>query len=70
VKKVLIPSENRKDLKDVPDKILRLLEVVPVEHMDEVVSEAICPPEDPLMMDVKKDENPFAGGGEDAIVTH
>ncbi|MBE9537362.1 MAG: endopeptidase La [Proteobacteria bacterium] len=70
VKKVLIPSENRKDLKDVPDKILRLLEVIPVEHMDEVVAEAICSLNNGLVMDLKKDENPFSGGDEDAIVTH
>jgi len=70
VKKVLIPSENMKDLKDVPHKILRLLEVIPVEHMDEVVKEAVCPFENAVVMDVKKDEKPFGGGEEDAIVTH
>ena len=41
IKKVLIPMDNKKDLKDVPERILRLMEVVPVSHMDEVVREAI-----------------------------
>ena len=41
IKKVLIPMENKKDLKDVPEKILRVIEVCPVAHMDEVLRQAI-----------------------------
>jgi len=41
IKKVLIPKENEKDLKDVPKSISKQLEIVTVEHMDEVLSLAM-----------------------------
>jgi ATP-dependent Lon protease len=41
IKKVLIPKENEKDLKDVPKSISKQLEIVTVEHMDEVLSHAL-----------------------------
>ncbi len=41
VKKVLIPLENEKDLKDIPEKIRREVEIKLVDHMDEVIGEAI-----------------------------
>lgn len=40
-KTVLIPIDNKKDLKDVPEAILKDLEVIPVENMDEVLSHAL-----------------------------
>jgi ATP-dependent Lon protease len=39
--KVLIPQENEKDLKDIPAAVLRQVEVVAVEHMDEVLFHAL-----------------------------
>ncbi|NNL78143.1 MAG: endopeptidase La [Desulfobacterales bacterium] len=41
IKKILIPKENEKDLKDVPKSISKQLEIVPVEHMDEVLTHAL-----------------------------
>jgi ATP-dependent Lon protease len=41
IKKILIPKENEKDLKDVPKSISKQLEIIPVEHMDEVLSHAL-----------------------------
>ncbi len=41
IKKVLIPKENKKDLKEMPSKILKELELVPVENMDEVLKHAL-----------------------------
>jgi len=41
VKKILIPIENEKDLKDVPHSISKQLEIVAVEHMDEVLTHAL-----------------------------
>ncbi len=40
-KTVLIPIDNKKDLKDVPEAILKDLEIIPVENMDEVLSCAL-----------------------------
>ena len=41
VSKVIIPKENNKDLKEVPREILRDLEIIQVEHMDEVLPQAL-----------------------------
>jgi ATP-dependent Lon protease len=41
VKTVLIPRRNEKDLVDVPDEVLKQLRIVPVETMDEVLTEAL-----------------------------
>ena len=41
IKKVLIPKENAKDLKDVPKSISNQVEIALVEHMDEVLSHAL-----------------------------
>ena len=41
IKKILIPKENAKDLKDVPKSISKQVEIVLVEHMDEVLSHAL-----------------------------
>ncbi len=41
ITKVLIPLENKKDLEEIPARILRQVEIVPVEHMDEVLREAL-----------------------------
>ncbi|TYO98728.1 ATP-dependent proteinase [Geothermobacter ehrlichii] len=39
--KVLIPKENEKDLEDVPPQVRKDLDIVTVEHMDEVLAEAL-----------------------------
>jgi ATP-dependent Lon protease len=39
---VLIPKENRKDLRDIPRRVLKATRVVLVEHMDQVLREALC----------------------------
>jgi ATP-dependent Lon protease len=41
VKKVLIPKENKKDLKDIPPTVLKEVEIVLVEHMDEVLPHSL-----------------------------
>jgi ATP-dependent Lon protease len=41
VKTVLIPKRNEKDLVDVPDDVRSQLRIVPVENMDDVLSEAL-----------------------------
>ncbi len=39
---VLVPKENRKDLKEVPRGVLRMMRLVLVEHMDDVLREALA----------------------------
>ncbi|MEW6776368.1 MAG: endopeptidase La [Bdellovibrionota bacterium] len=41
LKKVLIPKDNEKDLAEIPKKIQAGLQIVPVEHMDEVLAHAL-----------------------------
>ncbi len=41
IKKVIIPRENVKDLNDVPQGITKQMEIVPVEHIDEVLGHAL-----------------------------
>ena len=37
----IIPSENQKDLKEIPPKVLRSMTIIPAEHMDEVLRSAL-----------------------------
>lgn len=47
ITKVLIPRENEKDLKEVPSEVLKGLEIVLVDHVDEVLPQALMAlPED------------------------
>ncbi len=39
---ILIPKENQKDVREIPKKIRAQMRIVPVEHMDEVLKEALA----------------------------
>ena len=41
ISKLVIPKENKKDLKEIPAKILKRFEVIIADHMDEVLTRAI-----------------------------
>jgi ATP-dependent Lon protease len=41
IKKIIIPKENEKDLKDIPSSVSKQLEFTSVEHMDEVLAHAL-----------------------------
>ena len=43
IKTVLIPKDNEKDIADVPANVVKALEVIFVEHMDEVLNVALIP---------------------------
>jgi ATP-dependent Lon protease len=40
VARVLIPKENMKDIEEIPQKVLKKVELIPVDHMDAVLKEA------------------------------
>ena len=44
IKKVLIPTENQKDLVEVPKTILETLEIIPVKNVEEVLKVALTKP--------------------------
>ncbi len=41
IRTVVIPKENRKDIREVPRRVLKSLRIVLVEHMDDVLREAL-----------------------------
>jgi len=41
IKKVLIPSENKKDLEEIPDSIKKSLKIIPVYKVEEVLAHAL-----------------------------
>ena len=41
IKKILMPKDNEKDLREIPAKVLKEVMLIPVEHMDEVLKMAL-----------------------------
>jgi ATP-dependent Lon protease len=48
VKTVLIPKENVRDLKEIPEIVTKGMEIVPVERMEEVLSRALIRQPEPI----------------------
>ena len=48
IAKVLIPEENVKDLAEIPANVKDGLEIVPVSHVDEVLTHALCSMPEPI----------------------
>ncbi|MDP1730676.1 MAG: S16 family serine protease, partial [Devosia sp.] len=58
IKTVLIPEENTRDLKEIPEIVTKGMEIVPVSRMDEVLSRALVRQPEPI--EWKFDETPAA----------
>jgi len=56
ISEVIIPDENSKDLKEIPAKILKQIEVITASHMDEVLSRAIIVPSGDTLFTEEDDE--------------
>ena len=56
IKTIIIPKENEKDIKEVPARILKTVDIVMVEHMDEVLKRALILDDPDNFMKKKKDE--------------
>jgi ATP-dependent Lon protease len=66
LKTLIIPQENEKDLKDIPERILKNFTILPVKMVDEVLLAALLPEEgNPLFRDPPppKTDNPAAMPG-------
>ncbi|WP_411338577.1 endopeptidase La [Sphingopyxis sp. J-6] len=48
IKTVLIPEENEKDLVEIPANITSGLKIIPVNHVDQVLAEALVSPVEPI----------------------
>ncbi len=53
---VLIPKENEKDLRDIPDNVKEGLEIVPVAHVRDVLSRALVRRPEPIEWDESVEE--------------
>jgi len=56
IRRVIIPQENKKDLKEIPKNILQGLEIIPVRWIDEVWDLALTEVPKPLKKKRKSDE--------------
>ncbi len=72
VKTVLIPSENEKDLADIPENVKAGLEIIPVSTVDEVLARALVRLPEPI--EWIEPPHPPAGAVDpdvdDAVITH
>ncbi len=64
---VVVPRENRKDLREVPRRVLKAMRIVLVEHMDDVLREALCLPNPDQVFGAPKDVMEYVSG---ELVTH
>ncbi len=58
LKTVLIPADNRKDLREIPEDVKNALEIIPVERIEEVFSHAFTDYSDPLKVDIPRRLSP------------
>jgi ATP-dependent Lon protease len=56
ITKVLIPQENVKDLAEIPDNVKSGMELVPVSHVDEVLTHALVRQPTPIVWDEEAEE--------------
>ena len=55
IKKVLVPKDNEKDLPEIPAKVMKDLEVVPVNTIEEVLSHTLIKLPEPIVGEKDKD---------------
>ena len=60
IKKVLIPKDNEKDLADIPDKVKKGLEIVPVSSIEEVLSHALVRLPEPVNPEDHEEISPIS----------
>ncbi|MFO0665862.1 MAG: endopeptidase La [Polyangiaceae bacterium] len=62
IKTVLVPMDNRKDLREVPRRVLKAVRVVLVEHMDQVLREALCFEDPSKVLGPRRETMEYVGG--------
>ena len=56
IKTVLIPKENEKDLPEIPDNVKEGLEIIPVDHVSEVLKHALVSQPEAIEWDEEAEE--------------
>jgi len=59
IKKVIIPYENKKDIEEIPKNILKKVELILVEHMDEVLKHSLVVEEGKSIFASEDEIQPF-----------
>jgi len=59
ISKVLIPFDNKKDIEEIPGKILKKVEIILIEHMDEVLTQALVMEEGAELFAPEEECEPF-----------
>ena len=57
---VFIPSENEKDLAEIPDNVKKNLSLIPVSHVDQVIAQALVRAPEPIEWEEPADPVPLA----------
>jgi ATP-dependent Lon protease len=74
IKTVLIPAENEKDLAEIPENVTSVLEIIPVNHVDDVLKHSLAASLEPIAWSEEDDlaAQPVSapGGDTDAAVRH
>jgi ATP-dependent Lon protease len=63
---VLIPKENEKDLAELPDNVKNGLEIIPVEHVSDVLKLALVDTPEPIEWDEAAEEAAAAARASEA----
>jgi ATP-dependent Lon protease len=69
IKTIIIPKENEKDIEEIPKKIAKDLKIILVDHMDQVLKNALAV-DDPESLFKKKEEGPISDLPEKGIFPH
>jgi len=72
IKTVLIPSDNVKDLADIPDNVKQGMEIIPVTTVDEVLKNALTKPLTAIEWNPEADSVTGKGESDDreSVITH
>ncbi|MDZ4740809.1 MAG: endopeptidase La [Alphaproteobacteria bacterium] len=74
IKTVIIPSENEKDLAEIPDNVLKGLTIIPAATVDEVLAKALVRMPTPITWEEPPDVPPHAAkdgaGDHEGVVAH
>jgi ATP-dependent Lon protease len=66
IKIVLIPDENKRDLKEIPDKIKSDLDIIAVKWIDEVLEVALQRLPEPLPEELEPDSERDSNSGDES----
>ena len=67
---VFIPKENEKDLAEIPESVKKALKILPVAHVDEVISKALVRAPEAITWVEPEEVPPPVAGTESGVRAH